>query len=227
MRWLILTTAVVLTSLGLGVGLSLGQQSDVIGSKHDIGSPGVSACEQCHIPHNAYGDYLWARNPDRADGLYLELKELCYSCHDGTVTDRGDFAFDQNLSQHPTNPGKRGEDCDMCHDAHGADYGNFLLFPAGANFCQSCHGKATSVDHPVDTDSLAAGYAPADAQWDPNVGDSSGTRLWDAGGVQPGTYVKCLSCHAAHGTTPGTQLNTMSYRDPTSTISPLCQNCHQ
>ena len=134
MRWLILTTAVVLTSLGLGVGLSLGQQSDVIGSKHDIGSPGVSACEQCHIPHNAYGDYLWARNPDRADGLYLELKELCYSCHDGTVTDRGDFAFDQNLSQHPTNPGKRGEDCDMCHDAHGADYGNFLLFPAGANF---------------------------------------------------------------------------------------------
>lgn len=219
--------AVVVTSLGLSLGRSLGQQGDIIGSKHDIGSPGVSACEQCHIPHDAYGEYLWARNPGGAGEVYLELRELCYSCHDGTVTERGAYAFDESLSQHPTSPGKRGETCDMCHDAHGPDYGNFLLFPAGANFCQSCHGKATLSDHPVDADSIAAGYAPADVQWDPNVGDFSGTRLWDPGGTQSGTYVKCLSCHAAHGAVADTQLNTMSYRDPTSTISPLCQNCHQ
>jgi len=209
--------------LALGAYGAFGQQGHIIGSKHDLASPGVAACEQCHIPHDAYGDYLWARGPNPAGGTYVGIRPLCYSCHDGTVTEEGRYAFDETLSQHPTVPGEPSKDCDMCHNAHTPEYGNFLLFPSGANLCRSCHGKAGPTDHPVDVD---AAVAPLDSQWNPITGDLSGTRLWDAAGAGPGSQVKCLSCHSAHGGLQGSDLSTMLYRDPTSTISPLCQNCH-
>ena len=219
--------AIAALALALTLTRTMGQQGNVMGSDHDLGSAGVSACEQCHIPHAAYGDLLWSQPPSSAEGPYSGDRILCYSCHDGTVTPEGSFVFDQMLSQHPVTAGEFGQDCDMCHDAHSPDYGNFLLFPSGANLCKTCHAKATFTDHPSNADAVAAGYVPADSDWDPNAGDFSGTRLWDPQGSQPGNRVKCLSCHAAHGAVKDTALNTMPLNDPETTASPLCQNCHQ
>jgi predicted CXXCH cytochrome family protein len=76
------------------------------------------------------------------------------------------------------------------------------------------------VNHPVDINAAEHGVSPTDRNWNPYQLDYSGTRLWNAEGTAPGDYVKCLSCHATHGGTTGTQFNTM----PTAN---LCQNCHK
>jgi predicted CXXCH cytochrome family protein len=211
-------------------GMTLGQQGKVISSEHDLGvmaySAGVSACETCHFPHDASGEPLWAQGPHKEGEPFSGSGPLCYSCHDGTVTPGGSYAFDLDLAQHPTTPGQVGEDCDMCHDPHVPDFSNFLLFPSGANLCKACHAKANDKDHAMNADAIETGYVPQDSQWSPNDGDFSGTRLWDAGGSQSGDLLKCLSCHAAHSAASDDTLLTMSYRDETSSVSPLCRNCH-
>ena len=222
--------AVLVASL-ITFRLTLGEQGKVIGSKHDLGvmayPSGVSTCETCHFPRDASGESLWARGPRRQDDPFSGAAPLCYSCHDGTVTASGSYAFDMGVAQHPTTPGESGEDCDQCHDPHVPDYGNFLLFPAGANLCKACHAHASEDDHLLNVNAIDAGYAPQDGRWSPDEGDLSGTRLWDASGWQPGSYLKCLSCHAAHGAASSTTLLTMRYRDAVSAASPLCLNCHR
>jgi predicted CXXCH cytochrome family protein len=211
-------------------GLTLGEQGKAINSEHDLGVaayPGVSACETCHFPHDAGGESLWAQSPYAEGEPYSGIMPLCYSCHDGTVTAGGGYVFDPGLAQHPSTPGKASEDCDMCHDPHTPDYSNFLLFPAGANLCRACHARSYDRFHSLNVDAIDIGYAPEDAKWSPNDGDFSGTRLWDAGGSQAGSYLKCLSCHAAHGAVSTTTLLTMRYRDDISAVSPLCLNCHR
>jgi predicted CXXCH cytochrome family protein len=210
------------------LGLALGGQGTVVSSEHDLGVPaggsGVSACEICHIPHDASGETLWARGPYPEGEAYSGSRPVCYSCHDGTVTAGGAYAFDESATHHPITPGEPGEDCDMCHEPHVPDFGSFLLFPAGANLCKSCHAHASEVDHPVNVDAIEVGYAPLDSRWSPGEGDSSGTRLWDESGFEPGSYVKCLSCHAGHGAEPDTPLLTMSAVESDGEF--LCVNCH-
>ncbi len=212
-------------------GLTLGDQGKVISSEHDLGvvdyRSGVSACETCHLPHDASGESLWARDPHPEGDPFSGSQPLCYSCHDGTVTASGAYTFDLGVAQHPITPGETGEDCDMCHDPHVPDYSNFLLFPAGANHCKTCHALGSDKDHPLNLAVVDAGYAPQDDRWNPNDGDFKGTRLWDASGLQAGGYLKCLTCHAAHGAMTSATLLTMSYRDATSAASPLCRNCHR
>lgn len=228
MRWAppLLVGAVLacLTTLGL----ALGEQGKVVSSGHDLGvasvPSGVSACEICHVPHDASGESLWAEGPHAKSAEFSGARPACYSCHDGTVTAGGAYAFDDESAHHPIKPGQVSEDCDMCHDPHVPEFGNFLLFPAGANFCKSCHAHASTEDHPVDIDTAEVGSAPLDGRWDPEEGDYSGTRLWDRDGVEPGTYVKCLSCHAGHGTGAEATLLTM-HPDALGTDS-LCLNCH-
>lgn len=76
-----------------------GAHSNVINSKHNL-VPGGSPCEECHVPHNAQGSFLWKDKPDTgADaainaqdggvGSTSSIQSLCYSCHDGGPTDRG------------------------------------------------------------------------------------------------------------------------------------------
>lgn len=209
-------------------GLTRGQQGMVIGSEHDLGAAsyasGVSACEVCHLPHDADGESLWSQSPYPEDDNFSGSAPLCYSCHDGTVASGGSYAFDAALAQHPVAPGEPGDDCDMCHDVHAPDYGSFLLFPSGANHCKTCHANADDGDHPLNVDAPAAGYHPADTQWNPDEGDFSGTRLWDADGWHSGNEVKCLTCHAAHGALSGSALLTMSSEKGGS--GALCNNCH-
>ena len=111
----------------------------------------------------------------------------------------------------------------MCHDPHLADYGTFLLFPAGANLCKTCHAGGDSLSHPLNVDAAGPGIVPQDTRWDPDAGDFNGTRLWDEAGTRPGTLLKCLSCHAAHGAASKSLLSIAG--DGRGSVS-LCANCH-
>ncbi len=199
----------------------------MIGTKHDLGSAGSAACYKCHTPQDASGSYLWAR----AVGAGTGIQPLCYSCHDGSVTSTGKYAFDASLSQHPITAGTKGSDCDRCHDPHVGTFKFTTLSQTNADLCQSCHGKTGPDNHPVDVQDADA--LPTDRAWNPNASpsDFSGTRLYDTGGttqVASGSgYVKCLTCHSPHGGVGGTSLNTMATSSATSSTSPLCQNCHK
>ena len=74
-------------------GAVLGKTKEVAGTKHDVSSPGVSPCTYCHVPRDTQGALLWARSPNDV-GRFSGLKTLCFSCHDGTVTTVGTYAFD-------------------------------------------------------------------------------------------------------------------------------------
>ena len=208
-------------------GLTRGEQGKDVSSQHDLGvtagAAGVSACEVCHLPRDASGQLLWSEDSHAGDERFSGIAPACYSCHDGTVTDNGLHAFDAALAQHPVRPGEVGEDCDMCHDPHLADYGSFLLFPAGANLCRTCHAGGDRLSHPLNIDASGPGIVPQDIRWDPDAGDFNGTRLWDEAGMRPGTLIKCLSCHAAHGTASKGLLSIAA--DGRGSTS-LCANCH-
>jgi predicted CXXCH cytochrome family protein len=200
-------------------------QGQVIGTQHDLGTPaegGVSSCETCHVPHEAYGAVIWEGDPRAGDEDFSGQAPACYSCHDGTVAG-GAFAFDPDVGQHPIDR-EKGQDCQMCHDAHVSDFGSFLRFPNGANLCQACHEMATDLDHPVNINVHEAGLDPLDTEWGPEEGDLEGARLWDERGRLAGEYLKCLSCHAAHGGAPETLVATESE----SAWNPaFCGNCHR
>ncbi|MHB0975627.1 MAG: cytochrome c3 family protein [Candidatus Aquicultorales bacterium] len=216
---LLLVMVVLIAALAVGGGMALAAgESAVIGSKHDLGSAGSPACSKCHIPHKGQGDYLWARTPNSAGGA--GEASLCYSCHDGTVTSAGKYAFNTAYRQHAEG------DCKTCHNPHSGQYGRFLRFTAGANFCTVCHNVG-SHDHPIDKQP-GAGNVPKDQVFDPNAGDFSGTRLYNQGGTAVATtggYIKCMTCHTPHGGS-GESINTMPYGSGSSSVSPLCQNCH-
>jgi predicted CXXCH cytochrome family protein len=213
-------------ALLLAVGVASASVGDIFGSDHDLGSPGNPTCKQCHIPHNAKGDYLWARTP--YSGL-SGLQALCFSCHDGTVAQAGQYILDPNYKNHKVNAGQEGQDCDRCHNPHEGDNWKFVNDSIGvdyrnANVCSACHGTG-SISHPMVTTDL-----PIDRTWDPNTTDFSGTRLWDATGsavvdTGPGD-IKCATCHTPHGAQPDSKLNTMLFKDPSSSQAPICQNCH-
>jgi len=227
MRGLIFVAAAVTVALLVlgGGAIALDETKEVAGTKHDVTPPGVVPCTSCHIPRDSEGELLWAADPN-SGGPLSGQKNLCFSCHDGTVTGEGMYAFSTDRTMHVRDAGVSGRDCDLCHDPHGAGYERFLKVPGHANFCQSCHERAGAEDHPVDVDSRAAGVEPKDSTWDPNHGDFVGTRLWNAEGTGPGDFVKCLTCHATHGGEPGTDFNTMPVEASHQTFLPLCMNCH-
>ncbi|MBI5288616.1 MAG: hypothetical protein HY873_06555 [Chloroflexi bacterium] len=206
------------TLIMLGTSTTLGEDRRISGTQHDVAIPGTPVCMYCHIPHAANAETLWASKPNMT-GAFSGLRPLCFSCHDGTVTSLGSFAFDLARPLHMRSPGVVGADCDRCHDAHGTPYAKFLKLPGAADFCQGCHAVAGPVNHPVDIDARSLGIEPQDSSWNPYAGDFHGTRLWSEDGTGPGDYMKCLSCHATHGGEPDTSFNTM----PSGS---LCTNCH-
>ncbi len=222
--WVLALVAVVLV-VTVGAERVLGESEDVHGTPHDLAAPGDSPCVYCHLPREDGGEILWARDPS-AGGPLAGMKTLCFSCHDGTVTWEGMYAFSTDRTMHVTDSGVRGQDCDLCHDPHGADNNRFVKVAGNANFCRSCHQDAGPDDHPVDVDARATGVEPEDGTWDPDHGDFSGTRLWNSEGTAPGTFVKCLSCHATHGGVPGTEFNSMPFESSHEAFLPLCLNCH-
>lgn len=209
-----------------GVGVVLGEKKkDVSGTKHDVASAGTQACVYCHLPQDANGELLWASNPNTS-GTFAGLAPLCFSCHDGTVTTVGVYAFTPETPQHPGVPGVKGQDCDRCHDPHETGYGKFIKYSGGADFCRNCHQYAGPNNHPIDVDIHVLGATPRDTSWNPDAGDLEGTRLFNVAGTAAGSEVKCLSCHSPHDGVPGTKMNTMGISGSHDQFLPLCQNCH-
>ena len=187
-----------------------GAYSQVTGTVHNLATTGTGVCANCHKAHNATGDLLWARP---VGTTFTGIKALCYSCHDGSAANE-QYAFDAAYSQHPY-------DCNLCHDPHNNSYGSFLQFATGANVCNNCHAGELGMGHPTN---IVATMVPADVVFNPTA-DMSGTRLYNSAGTSTtgGTYIKCLTCHTAHGGVAGTRLNTMNY---SATSAALCTNCH-
>jgi predicted CXXCH cytochrome family protein len=210
-----------------GSGLVFGERKDVADTEHDVATPGVPACVYCHVPRDAAGQLLWPGGVPDADGPLAGQKRLCFSCHDGTVTPERSYVFDPQRPEHMRTPNARGQDCDRCHDAHGTASENFLRLPAGANFCWNCHFRAGPTDHPVGIDAPANGIEPADTEFDPKVGDYSGTRLWNEAGIAPGNLVMCLTCHSPHGGQPGTEMLTVGGAAGQDYYQTLCVACHR
>lgn len=227
MRRLLVAVAIALGALLLdGAITALGKPADVAGTKHDVATPGVSPCVLCHIPTDPEGELLWPGAPNKTGPLAGNLKALCFSCHDGTVTAVGSYVFDASRPEHVGDAAIKGEGCDRCHDPHRPGPGKFLKQQGAAAMCQECHTRAGPADHPVNVRASAAGIIPADKDWDPTHGDFSGTRLWNAEGTGPGDYVKCLTCHSPHGGQPGTEMNTVAFSASHTSFLPLCANCH-
>jgi len=242
-------------ALGLGgvlaavaVGVASAGISEIFGSDHDLGSPGNPTCKTCHIPHDAQGNYLWARTP--SPGLPAS-EALCFSCHDGSITDRGDYIMEPGTVNHRMSsspPMSRYHDgyCLACHDAHDPDWRfTWDLMRAGkppnpdnAQVCLACHGlpyfdPAADKNHPWVTAAMSPPELPLDMTFDPGTGDTEGTRLWDSATLKEPVpagsagNVACLSCHAAHGAaTENDTLNSMVENDGAK-HAPICENCHQ
>lgn len=127
----------------------VGDKSAVVNSPHDVATE--NPCSSCHIPHEAKGDFLWARDfststAGAADvtanddtGVSTAIKPMCYSCHDGTVASAGLVtAFSKNYTNHRTraataltssgNPYGPNRDCDLCHDPHDDGNTKFLKY---------------------------------------------------------------------------------------------------
>ena len=208
-----------------GSSVVLSEHKDVADTQHNVASPGVPACIYCHIPRDAAGQLLWPRGQPDADGLLSGQKRVCFSCHDGTVTQERSFVFNAERPEHLRTPGARGQDCDRCHDPHGTENQKFLRFPSTANFCWNCHFRAGPTDHPIGVDARTLGIHPVDTQFSPKDGDYNGTRLWDEAGTGPGNLVMCLTCHNPHGGQPGTGMLTVEASED-EFFEALCRSCH-
>ena len=225
-RVLAVLVAVITLVIMLGAGVVLSEQKDVAGTKHDVATLGTPACVYCHVPRDAAGQLLWPGGQPSTSGVMAGQKRLCFSCHDGTVAPERSYVFDPGRSEHLRDPGVPGQDCDRCHNAHGAGYSKFLKLPEEANFCWNCHFRAGPTDHPIGVDALAAGTHPKDTEFDPEGGDFSGTRLWNAEGTGPGNFVMCLSCHSPHGGRAETGIITIEFAPEHGLFQALCEACH-
>ena len=82
---------------------------------------GQMACVDCHDPHEASHDQLFASDFSRAPA-----DQRCLECH---VAQRGPFVFEHEASR---------EGCLTCHQPHGS-INQKMLVSRDANLCLSCH----------------------------------------------------------------------------------------
>jgi hypothetical protein len=104
---------VVLMAFASVASAAPGDHSNVVGTDHNV-MVDENPCEGCHIPHGSSGDFLWAKDPNTGPGSSVitddggvgsssAVKPLCYSCHDGTTTDKGQWtAFNPETASHRT-----------------------------------------------------------------------------------------------------------------------------
>jgi predicted CXXCH cytochrome family protein len=154
-------------------------QSAIQGSDHDLVGSGAGLCETCHIAHNAEGETLWSTG---TEGVYSGMAALCYSCHDGTVTDVGaTTVFDDTKDQHVM----VGQDCsssDGCHDVHNQSpnqTGRFLaagVTRTNNSYCETCHDDTPFVG-----------------------GEHLGVHNTANSHYTDGSTFVCESCHSVHG----------------------------
>lgn len=191
----------------------------VAGSKHDLTSRGSekNVCAYCHVPHKAAGAKIWSNFGNTSQltgGSSTAIGNLCYTCHDGTVTDIGlKTVFNTALQQHKIT---EGQDCNMCHSVHDNTNERFMKVAktgggggtgtASPSYCETCHSGASM---------------PAKAA---ELGDHiTGTQ-------HPYMFGNCKGCHTVHGAanyTPekGTVKNPILRWD--NVDSAMCTLCHE
>lgn len=205
----------ILAIAGL-VALPAAAWAGIDGSDHDRGG---KICQNCHVPHNAMGTKLWFEAPS---GTFTGIQDLCYSCHDGSVTSAGlTTAFNASLQQH-IGVGV-GADCDGCHDVHNQNpnlTGRFLyadvVQSANGDYCSSCHDG-----------SAPTAFAAADALGNHVYGGTGTTNHYNR------TTFDCNQCHTVHGATaqttnPAGLTNPILLADnqPGAFYGAFCISCH-
>lgn len=164
--------------------LPMAALAGVQGSDHDLTGGGQKLCQACHTPHNALGDKLWASAPS---GTFTGVQDLCYTCHDGSVSSVGaTTAFDDTKEQHAT----VGADCSgdgACHDVHNQNpnlSGKFTVasvVQTNGSYCETCHD--------------ATMFTGAEGLGDHTAGITHYT---------DGATFTCNQCHTLHGATAQT-----------------------
>lgn len=187
----------------------------IAGSDHDMTGGGQKLCQACHIPHNAQGDKLWATAPS---GTFTGVQDLCYTCHDGSVTSVGvTTAFNDLTQQHKS---LAGADCSgdgACHDVHNQNpntTGKFTVAGVtvtNGSYCETCHD-----DTP---------FSGAEGLGDHTAGITHFTN---------GTSFTCNQCHTLHGATGQTANPTglthpilLADNEPVGFYGAFCITCHE
>ena len=204
--------ALVVVGLGL-CAFPIVARAGIQGGDHDLTGTGRDLCFACHIPHNALGAKLWAQTPS---GTFTGVQDLCYTCHDGSVTSIGSAtAFNATKQQHKA----VGSDCSStsgCHDVHNQNpnlTGKFttpgVTLTAG-NYCTTCH-DATPFPGAAGLGDHTAGL----------------THFINS------TTFTCNQCHTIHGATPQTTNPAglthpilLANNQPGAFYGAFCISCH-
>ncbi|MBI5467298.1 MAG: hypothetical protein HY975_03775 [Candidatus Kerfeldbacteria bacterium] len=196
----------------------------ITGSDHDMrsyagaGTVTKELCFACHTPHNASGTKLWART---VGGPFSGVQNLCYTCHDGTITTIGTTtAFNAAKEQHKAVGGECSVD-GGCHDVHNQSpngTGKFLTVTdanANATYCDECHD--------------ATPFTGAEALGDHTT--TGNNHRWNVAGT--GGTLTCNGCHTPHGATAqsaaigGLTNPILLASNNTSTVyGQFCVSCH-
>lgn len=217
--------------------------ANVAGTKHDMyflaKGTDPNVCSYCHIPHNAAGEKIWSTwaNEARLTGSYTTIGNMCYTCHDGTATNKGQSTvFNTNLQQHKIT---FGQDCNMCHSVHDNTNGMFMNVPITQNFyCVSCHNAIVNAGGLGDYT-----YTATSKGHHPSYFSASTRRFRHNTGSPPtgatcsachheitqraSSYNSCGLCHEVHG---GVNYSTINTSNPIlrvdNTDSAFCASCH-
>jgi len=197
----------------------------VVGSKHDLSTPGEPVCVYCHTPHNSNSNIgpLWNRaisvvtftlysspTMDTSPSQPSPISLLCLGCHDGvnaSVTVNGNLVYPQHdLLNFKGAPDVLSyPNCERCHpEYYSGREGNYRL------------GTDLSDDHPISM------TYPTPAQ-DSNFNIPSDLQDgWGAGDVRlVDGKVECVSCHNVHDP------SIPPFLVKSNAGSALCLKCHK
>jgi len=214
-----------IVSTALVIGSSQIANGGVLGSKHDLATPGtISPCMFCHTPHNARTDLqfvpLWnleARSttyqmyssptmsnpsPSIPSGVSL----ACLTCHDGSgvIGDSQHHIMTINQNSYMTDFSA----CDKCHpgtrDDNNDMYSDILMDSIGTDLRN---------DHPISIPYPTPAEDPD--FFTSNSVETGGLKLFDVD-----KKVECASCHNPHDPT------NVPFLRKSNAGSQLCLTCH-
>lgn len=204
--------------------------SSVIGSRHDLSTPGTpQVCEFCHTPHLANTNLqapLWNRaETTQVFTLYgsstmnvattqpMVASRLCLSCHDGvnasTVVHGYNVSTKHDLVKPPGSPPPDMTSDANCERCHASMFGRRRTLVIGTDLRN---------DHPISMPYPTAAQDPA-FKAPPDL-----QKGW--GGTSPNDvklyagWVECGSCHNVHDPDQAPFLR------KTNGASALCITCH-
>ncbi|PIQ89523.1 MAG: hypothetical protein COV72_02550 [Candidatus Omnitrophica bacterium CG11_big_fil_rev_8_21_14_0_20_42_13] len=209
----------------------------VSGTVHDMYSLGKGTdpnpCGYCHMPHKAAGEKIWSdwgNETQLTSGPSTAIGNMCYTCHDGTVTNVGlSTAFNASRQQHKI---PAGQDCDMCHSVHDNTNGKFMnVVKKQQTYCAACHDAIVNAGGLGDMTS--AGNHPS--YW-------ASTPAHNINGSPTGAFCTachervhysqfdCRGCNFCHKAHDGTNYSTAQVPNPIlkadNTDSQYCASCH-